>query len=186
MKKNMIRAFLFSLLLFFTACSDYNIDIDNNTREKEPYNNNLPTETIFTQTVEGIEFTVEFDKSWYNLGDDIEVTASARNVTGKDIVVWSDTRMFGKNGAVKISTYVDGVHDYISNDRDYLRAESDYEGVLENLESISCNITFYTDTIKDLTAENDIEFCVYLGIKDELGGRGTVSIMLPVNFVFDN
>ncbi|MBQ9885958.1 MAG: hypothetical protein IJM37_03745 [Lachnospiraceae bacterium] len=184
MKKNMIRTFLFSLLLLFTACSD-NIDIDNNTKGKEPYID-LPTETIFTQTVEGIEFTVEFDKSWYTLGDDIEVIATAKNVTGSDILVWSDTRMFGKNGAVNISTYVDGVHDYISNDRDYLRADAEYEGVLENLESISCNMTFYTDTVKDLTAKNDIEFCVYLGIKDDIGSRGTVSIMIPVKLIFDN
>lgn len=172
---------LFTILLFITACGDNiaysgaSVGLSENASESFDY----------IQTVDGVEFKVGFDKKEYIAGDDITVTVIAKNVSGGDLKVWSLTDEFGKNGAITVDSYIDGEMSYISNSRDLVSCDNEYEGVLENRESIRCRITFYTDTIYDLTEENYTEIQVCLGVVGDAGERNTVGIMVPVNILFN-
>lgn len=180
MRRRVLKLFLlFSGFLFITACG-------NNTNSEETGSSIADSAgKTYLQTFEGIEFEVVFDKEEYVIGDNIKVTASAKNVTGSDLKVWADTDAFGKNGALRIGTYIDGEEDYISNSMDSVSFDNEYEGLLENRESIRCNVTFYTDTVFELTDEDYIDLCVYLCVLNEDGERDTISIMVPVDMAFD-
>ena len=181
MRGRVLKLFLlFSGLLFITACGD---SIDNDIEKTDTSIEGF-TEKTYSQTVNGIVFNVVFDREGYIAGDNITVTASAENVSGKELRVWADTSAFGKNGALQIGTYIDGEEDYISNSRDGVSFDDEYEGVLENKESIRCSITFYTDTIVELTAEDYLDVCVYLCVINQDGERDTISIMVPVDIDF--
>lgn len=180
MRRRVLKLFLLlSGFLFITACSD-NINIKETGSSTEDF-----IGKTYKQTSDGIEFEVFLDKEEYVIGDNITVTASAKNVTGEDLEVWAYTNEFGKNGALQISTYIDGEEDYISNSMDYISLGDEYKGVLENRESIRCSIIFYTDTVVELTAEDYIELCVYLCVVNDEGEHDTVSIMIPVEIAFD-
>ncbi len=176
-RKLLIQFILITLLLFMTACGTATYD---NTSSSE-----LPAEFYYKETVKGINFTVGFDKESYKAGEDIVVTAMAENVSGSNITVCSDNGAGGKNSAIQIDSYIDGEPDYISNSRDFETPAGEYEGVLENKESIRNRITFYTDTLSGLTDEDSIELCVYLDIINGDGIKDTISIMVPVNIMFD-
>lgn len=172
---------LFTVLLFITACSD---TIDHS--EETGSNVETSTESFnYTQTVDGVEFKVGFDKEEYVVGEDITVTVIAKNVSGNNLEVWSSTDEYGKNGVISVDSYIDGEMSYISNSRDSVSYDREYEGVLENKESIRCRITFYTDTIYGLTEEDYLDMYVYLGVVNENGEWDTVGIMVPVDILFD-
>ncbi len=172
---------LLTILLFITACSD-TIDYNEDT---ESYIETATETFSYTQTVEGVEFKVGFDKESYTVGEDITVTVLAKNVSGKNLDIWSLTDDYGKLGAISVDSYIDEEMSYISNSRDLADYANEYVGVLENKESIRCRITFYTDTIYSLTEEDYLEFHIYLGVTDENGERDTVGIMVPVDILFD-
>lgn len=172
---------LFTVLLLITACSD---TIAHN--EETESHIEIPTESFdYIQTVDGVEFKVGFDKDEYVVGEDIIVTVIAKNVSDSNLAVWSQTDEYGKNGAISVDSYIDGEMSYISNSRDLVSYDNEYEGVLENKESIRCRITFYTDTVYELTLEDYLELNVCLGVINENGERDTIGIMVPVDILFE-
>ncbi len=171
---------LLSILLFITACSD---TIDHNGQTVS--NEETSAGKYYTQTVDGIEFSVGFDKEEYVIGEDITVTVIAKNVSGANLLVWSETDDLGKNGVISVDSYIDDEMTYISNSRDMVNYDDEYEGVLENKESIRSRITFYTDTIYELTEEDYLELHVYLGVTDADGVKDSIGIMVPVDILFN-